>query len=93
MDTAAQILGLVIAVAFPIALGLVGYGRLQGRLAEMARDIVELKAEDAHLHKRISDKGDEWDKVREGQIRLEEGQKFIRELLERHMAKHHDEGG
>ena len=78
-----------------IALALVGAGagyvRLQSRVAEQGRAIAEMKAQDELLHKRISDRGDEYQKLREGQIRLEEQLKFIRETLDK--LNHHDGGG
>lgn len=81
MMAAEQILALVITLGLALGAGAAGYGRLQGMLAEARRDIAELKAEDANLHKRISDKGDDLTAVREGQIRLEEGQKTILEQI------------
>ena len=84
---AAQILGLAITAALPIALGLVAYGKLQGRLDEATRDIAELKAEDERLHQRVSGKGDEYNDLKllvtKEITKLVEGQRHICDRLDR----------
>ena len=68
----------------------VAYGRLQGRVSELTRDIAEMKANDKLLHERISGKTEEYQALMERLIKLEEGQKYIREDFARHFPPHRD---
>ena len=68
----------------------VGYGRLQGRIAGMTKEIAEIKADAKLLHERISGKTDEYQALMERLIKLEEGQKYIREDLAKHYPPHHE---
>lgn len=79
--------GVLLALALALVGAGAGYVRLQAKVAEQGRLIDALRKEDRVLHERISEKDDKIDKLREGQIRLEEGQKHIIRVLEKREAQ------
>ena len=75
------IAAIAVTLGIAIVAGAVGYGRLQGRLAELGRDVGELKADNKTLHDRISARSEEYNSLREEIIRLQEGQKHLADLI------------